>query len=289
MIRRFATVLFVVLVPLTAHSAGSYWQIDVNTDMTAAGRAGPQPSPGNPVYYLPRVGGYQQLGSTVSGEIPPPQKEVIHKLAKVLAQAGYLSTQLKLLAPEKTGSAPPQMGFVPPPTIILMIYWGYLNPVKVDNPVSDPTTDDTANPAGDSSSIVLNDKQMTTLVAGIGVQHLDLGPGTDDVMHGISTNRYFVVVEAYDMQAYMEQHKKVLLWSTKISMPSDGVTLPQVMPTLIASGGPLLGRETVRPKWIEMPAVPDGQVEVGMPEVKGYIDAPPAPVPQSPSTPNRAP
>jgi hypothetical protein len=271
MMRYFATVLFMVWVPLTAQAAGSYWQVDVNTDMTPAGRAGPQPSPGNPIYYLPRVGGYQQLGNTVAGEIPPPQNEVIHKLAKILAQDGYLSTQLKPLAPEKTGSAPPPMGFVPPPTIILVIYWGYMNPVKVDDPVND------------RESLVLNDKQMTTLIAGTGVQNLDLGPGTDDIMHGISTNRYFVVVEAYDMHAYVKQHKKVLLWSTKISMPSDGVTLPQVMPTLIASGGPLLGRETVRPKWIAMPAVPSGQVEVGMPEVKGYIDASPAPAAQSPS------
>jgi hypothetical protein len=274
MIRHFASVLFVVLLPLTAHAAWSYWQVDVNTDMTPAGRAGPQPSPGNPVYYLPRVGGYQQLGDTVAGETPPPQKDVIEKLAKVLAQAGYLCTQQKPLASEKDGSGSPQMGFVPTPKIILVMYWGYMNPVTVDDPIN-------------GGSAPLNDKQMTTLVAGTGIANLDLGPGTDDIMHGISTNRYFVVVEAYDMQAYMKQHKKVLLWSTKISMPSDGVTLPQVMPTLIASGGPLLGRETVRPKWIEMPAVPNGQVEVGIPEVKGYIDVSPAP--PSPSVPNRAP
>jgi hypothetical protein len=271
MSRRFATVLFVVLVPFAARSAGSFWQVDVNTDMTPAGRAGPQPSPGHPVYYLPRVGGYQQLGNAVAGEIPPPQKDVIHKLAKVLAQEGYFSTQLKPLAAEKAGSAPPPMGFVPPPTIILAIYWGYMNPVKIDNPIND------------RESLVLNDRQMATLVAGTGVQNLDLGPGTEDIMQGISTNRYFVVVEAYDMRAYMKQHKKVLLWSTKISMPSDGVNLPQVMPTLIASGGPLLGRETARPKWIEMPAVSSGQVEVGTPEVKGYFDVSPTPAPKSPS------
>ena len=50
-----------------------------------------------------------------------------------------------------------------------------------------------------------------------------------------------------------------------------------VLPTLIATAGPMLGRETSQPQYITAPVEPMTRVIVGTPQVKNYPGAPAAP------------
>jgi len=79
------------------------------------------------------------------------------------------------------------------------------------------------------------------------------------------------MVSAYDFEAYRASNRVVLLWQAKMSAPSD--TLAEFSDALVAlarAGGPLFGRETVRPATLVLPVTPDGHVEIGTPEVKDY-------------------
>jgi hypothetical protein len=60
--------------------------------------------------------------------------------------------------------------------------------------------------------------------------------------------------------------------------------MEQAIPTLAKAGGPLFGRETVRPKMLLLPVDPEGHVEIGTLTVKDYQDAPtPKPAPSTPA------
>ena len=91
---RFRPILgfILVLAPLLVRSvrAERKTEVDVVVDMTPEGRKVLHPGPGHPVYYLPVVGGYQELGSLVAGEKPPRPRDVIHLLAVELAKQDYL-------------------------------------------------------------------------------------------------------------------------------------------------------------------------------------------------------
>jgi len=66
-------------------------EVNVVVDMTPEGRKVAPPTPGHPVYYLPALAGYKELGALIAGEPPPPpQAEVAHLLAVTLARQGYM-------------------------------------------------------------------------------------------------------------------------------------------------------------------------------------------------------
>jgi len=89
-------------------------------------------------------------------------------------------------------------------------------------------------------------------------------------MHG---GRYFVIVSAFDFQDWLH-HKATLLWQAHISTEIWGHYFDQVLPAMVTTAAPLLGRETTRPQLVAMPAVPDGHVIIGQPYVRSVPDAP---------------
>jgi hypothetical protein len=232
-------------------------EVDVVVDLTPAGRAVSPPSPGHPIYYVPVLGGYQQLGAQLAGEPPPPQPvTVAHEVAKALAGQGYL-----VMGPNR-----------PPPSLVLAVHWGRLNP-QIE---TDPLT---------GQRIVFNQTQMLSLTGGTALNHLDLGFEREAAMQGAERDRYFVAVTAYELEAYQKRHAKVMLWQAKMSVPASGLTLAEVMPVLAKAGGPMFGRETLRPKMLILPLSPGGRVEIGVPTVKDYQDVPLRSAPAATATP----
>ena len=231
--------------------------------MTAEGRKVPHPSPEQPAYYYPVVAGYRQIGNMIAGETSPPILKVIHHLALALAKQGYVASHEASSDHARSKRVRSVLALTPPPSLILVFHWGSMNPVVVVG--GDPAA---PNP------VVVNQSQMVALVGGQSLDNLDLAFEREAVMQGAERDRYFVTVAAYDFAAYSQRHRKVVLWMAKMSLPSDGVTMPQVMPSLIAAGEPFLGRETTRPQWVTVPAVPDGRVEFGDLKVIEYLDAP---------------
>jgi hypothetical protein len=241
--------------PARAAAADRKTEVDVVVDMSPAGRKFAPPSPGHPVYFIPVLGGYLQLGAAVAGEPPPPTPlEVAHLLAKALAGQGYL-----VIDP-----AHPQA------SLVLAIHWGSLNPEIEQDPLT-------------GQRIVFNETQMLSLTGGNTLNRPALNFDREAAMQGAEQDRYFVAVTAYELEAYQKRHQKVMLWQAKMSVPSRRVALGDVLPVLAKAGAPMFGRETLRPQRLILPLSPEGRVEIGVPTVKDYQDVPlrsaPAPAP----------
>lgn len=245
-------------------SNGNQREVDVVVDMTPEGRKLTHPDAKHPAFYYPVVAGFKEWGATVAGEKQPDPKDVIHLMAVELAKQGYFVINKQH----------------PTPDLIVTLHWGSMNP-EIDQ--SDPTDA--------STQVFFNQNQMLALVGGNTLNNLDLNFEREDVMQAAEDDRYFIVVSAYDYRTYVDhradknaKHRKLILWQAKISVPSNGVYFPDVMKTLAKAGGPFLGRETIRPKMLLTPILPDGHIEIGTPTVKDYLDAPP-PAPAPAATP----
>jgi hypothetical protein len=245
---RFALLLGLVST-VSSHAADPRCEVNVNVSLTGAGRKLPPPTKEKPAFYFPLLAGYREEGSLVAGEKKPPPVLVAHVLAKALAAQGYL-----VVAKD-----------TPPPSLLLVVFWGYMNP-QIDE------FGDAENP----QTVFFNQKEMLALVGGQTLGNLDLSFEREAVMQGAEDDRYFVIVSAYDF-ADARKKKKTLLWTARMSTPSAGMTLAEVLPALINSGGPLFGRETTVPKWVSAPLAPEGKVEIGTPTVVPEKPAAPSP------------
>jgi hypothetical protein len=232
------------------------WEINLVGDMYDDGRDVPHPTPEKPAYYFPIIGGFQEMGAKVKGVQPPPTKDIVHALATALAREGYLVSH-EVTVPAPNGGSTTAKALAPPPSLVLVFHWGYLNPEKFDD-----GSDSSSPPA------IINGDQMLGLTAGRKLDSIfDSDFQRQAIMAGIQDDRFFVMISAYDFNAYNQQHKKVRLWVAKMSTPSGGTTLADALPVLIKNGGAIFGRETVGPKSIDVPVVPEGRVEVGTPTV----------------------
>lgn len=95
---------------------------------------------------------------------------------------------------------------------------------------------------------------------------------------------YFVVASAYDYPA-MTKGKKVLLWRTKMTVNSIGISMTESLAPLIASAGPYLGRDMSEAATITRRITREGRVEIGTPTVVDENAASPPPAPPAEQTP----
>ena len=224
--------------------------VNVVVDMTEAGRAVTPPTKEKPAFYYPVLAGYREAGSLVAGEKSPPPAPVAKLLAKALAAQNYY------VVGEKT----------PAPTLLLVFHWGYMNP-QIDD------VGDAENP----QQQFWNQREMLALVAGNTLKNIGVFDfKRDDVLQAARDERYFVVVSAYDFAAAKEKKKK-LLWQAKLSTPSNGVSLAEVLPSMISAGGPHFGRETKLPELINAPLAKEGKVEIGTATIVDESGKPAAP------------
>jgi hypothetical protein len=336
--------LLVVAALCPALSAGARsTEVNVIVDFTPEGRKVAHPNPGNPAYYYPVMGSFEELGAGEAGEKAPKQWDVAHVAALELAKQGYLKmnptpyvnaagqvtyrdgtvvmvpanpipgrplalnapgniplTRAMLEAPDgayslkaaRTASAPRAESPLPAtavlqatdpihgpvmsgmPNLILSFQYGYANPESAS---FDGTTNDPIK------NIYFNQRQMYGLVTGNTLKNLDLDIDREAAMERAGQDRYFVMVSAYDFEAYRTSRKVVLLWQAKMSAPSDSLAqFTDALNALVWAGGPYFGRETARPATVVLPVTPDGRVDIGTPEVKNYSESPP-PSPSGPA------
>lgn len=64
---------------------------------------------------------------------------------------------------------------------------------------------------------------------------------------------YYLVVSAYDYKSLATPQKK-LLWRTRATVNSQGVSQNQVFPTLISFAGTFFGQASVKPKIVRLRA-----------------------------------
>jgi hypothetical protein len=248
---RFVSVLRaglgLVAVAGSAHAAAPAGDVNVVVDMTEAGRQIAAPTSEHPAFYLPLVIGYREEGEKAAGNHAPPQEEVLKVFAEELAQHGYRVMNVHRGAP----------------TLLLVFSWGVWNPVTVQLEEG-------------GSSVALNAPELSLLVAGNTVKNLPIMPrwmtniDREELRSDLKEDRFFAIVTAFKWTD-QRPHQHVLLWTAKMSIPSRGLAFDQVLPALIATGGPFFGRETTKRQQVTVPLLREGRVNLGELQVKGIV------------------
>ena len=232
------------------------------TDTTPTGALLRPASPDNPVFYMAVSMGCRDFGGIIAGDKLPPTHEVIATMTKVLAKQGYLPA---------TDSHPP--------TLLLVWTWGTMNVETYP---------------GSFLSTQINHSQLLRFMGaykvGLGSQTMDafpeymLAPGLSIMSNDARTlndlakgNLYVAAIAAYDYQAATRQ-KSTLYWTTKISSPSRGYWMPEVLPSMLAIAGPNIGRETTRPVVINVSDKFKPDIAIGNPTVVEYLGSSTLPV-----------
>jgi hypothetical protein len=215
------------LLCLPVAALGMEARVSAATKMTAEGRVVTPPIKEKPAYYFPVVAGFKADGMPLAGEKEPPQLPIVQTLAVELAKQNYFVSTAK----------------TPPPTIMLMFAWGYVNPpptadeeFEVPIQIQRDEAVDRAAAAPRGSGMVI--PGMTSIAP--------LGAAQTGV-RTVDRSRYVAFVSAYDYAVFEKSKKKVLLWSTTMSLPMAGTTLAECAPRLIREGAPLFGREKADP------------------------------------------
>lgn len=229
--------------------------VDVVVDMTEAGKKIDRPTPGNPVYYLPLPAGWETIGYAPYFQRPPPTRaEVETFIEKVFAEQGY-----RVLVHHSH------------PTLVLELAWGYIAPTnEFDRAAASGV------PPGWMHSLIWGDTDVgdkdTVDFNGKPRNYRTI----DNLKQMGGHGRYYVIVSAFDFQAWLH-HNATLLWRAHISTEIWGHYFDQVLPAMITTAAPQLGRETLSPDIVTIPNVPTGHVTVGTPVLKGDQSPPAVP------------
>jgi hypothetical protein len=101
-------------------------------------------------------------------------------------------------------------------------------------------------------------------------------PNNEFLLNQALDDVYYVVASAFDYQAVAKGEPK-LLWRTRMTVSSQGISVKQALPAVMASAASHFGREMAESEIIHGHAVPEGKVEVGAPTVVDPLSAPPTP------------
>jgi len=269
--------------------------LTVITEVTEEGKKLPPVSPDHPAYYITQAVGYVQVGDTAGGEKTLAPDEVERLLKKSLAANGYLP------------ATPPAQ----PPTLVVIYAWGTDNLLNPDD--ESLSADQVARNILDRAAMVGGAKfarELATLFAQSDAMatanqppHADpsgnaIGPtpvlGPDQMAFFNPVNLfklrnpkneflvdqaaddcYYVVASAYDYAAFTRQQRS-LLWRTRMTVNSRGVSQVQSLPTLITTAAPYFGRDMLESEIIVKRAR-EGEVIIGTPTVVELPTAAPAP------------
>jgi len=259
--------------------------LTVITEVTEEGKKLPPVSSDHPAYYIAQAAGYVQVGDSYGGEKTLPPDEFDRILKKSLATNGYLPAK------------PPAQ----PPTLAVIYYWGSHNLL---NPTDDSFSADlVARNILDRAALVGGAKfarELATLFEQADALALANQPArTDDSGNPIgggpvlgpaqmaffnpvylfklrnskneflvdqaSDDCYYVIASAYDYAAFTHQQKK-LLWRTRMTVNSRGVSQVQTLPTLVASAAPYFGRDMTESEIMSKRAR-EGEITIGTPTV----------------------
>jgi hypothetical protein len=239
--------------PATALAArqGDNAAVAANGDLTPEGKLVPRPTREQPAYYVSVILGWHEAGQVVAGEEPPKREMVLLEVAQALAKEGYILQALRSDANTTT------------PSLIIAIEWGYMNPSKLEVPNPPDLTGDSSKPMETATTIMVDQRNMITLVAGSAIHRRVFFTQIDwdKLRDAVDEGRYFVIVSAYDFEASVKG-EQVLLWRTRMSTPRQGVWMNDVVVALVTAGTPLFGRQSDVPTWQEF-RVREGRVEMG--------------------------
>jgi hypothetical protein len=185
----------------------------------------------NATSYVAFDGGYVEAGDPVAGDNPPSADQVRQDLAAALASQGF----------QASGSSP---------SLMLIYHWGVIRAdhraIKVPyeirkNEMARIALVSTEHTGTEVENSILNGEKG-------GGQNLNassplfLTAPLDAVYQHARVPRIFVVVSAYDFQAFAQHRQARLVWRTKLSAQDNSGDMAEVIPPLIAKGASFLGK-----------------------------------------------
>ncbi|MEO5961027.1 MAG: hypothetical protein ABIR80_18120 [Opitutaceae bacterium] len=259
----------------------------VVTEMTEAGKKLPPVSAAQPVYFQLHSSGFQQLGDAPAGEKTVKKEQLEKTLLQGLAANGYLPAK------------PPEH----PPSLLIVYGWGSHNTITEslsNHQIARNLLDRTALVGGEkfAQKVQTVFREAETFAAGLpppprlpgfepiisadAIEFMNpvnqfkmVDRKNEFLLNQASENIYFVVASAYDLGAVAER-RRVLLWRTRMTVTTQGVTQEQTLPTLVLTAAPFYGKETNGAEIIARRTVREGSVELGTPTV---VESPAAPPP----------
>jgi hypothetical protein len=234
------------------------------TDTTPAGALRRPVTPANPTYYTAVSAGYRDFGGIIAGDKLPPKEQIFKTIAKVLAKQGYLPATAQHQA-----------------SLILIWTWGTMYTDRM------PTSNGDEGP-------LLNRQQLLRFMGAYKLGMISKEPdpfhqdmmlpgmmfrdADSDMLYDLSSEDLFVAaISAYDYNA-ATRNEKQLLWTTKISCPSRGLSMHDTLPAMLVLAGPHIGKETVKPVSIKATETFKAEVKIGDPTVVEYMEQNTVPV-----------
>lgn len=95
---------------------------------------------------------------------------------------------------------------------------------------------------------------------------------------------YFVIISAFDYES-VAATKPVLLWRTKMSVNSTGISLVETIQPMIVAGRDFIGKETDGGILLARRIKRSANVKIGEAEVEAYLDGEPVPENKKPAEP----
>lgn len=272
---------------------------NIITETTAAGRRIAPPTRAKPQYYIAQAGRMLNTGVGPEALNGPPKEQLERMMTRALADGGYLAAQ-------PAGD---------PPKLVIVYNWGsssFQPPASVadengEGDIPEPevvirkTLLDRAMLIGGRKFFREVAEAMEQVDRKAGMQRAFVTPEGGDFMGSVGdmirdpfdelrardaeterlvdelfSSSYFVVASAYDHDA-MVKGQRVLLWRTKMTVNSLGLSINESVPSLIASAGPYLGRDTPEPIVVTKRLDRAGRVEIGPTTIVEEPAAPAAP------------
>jgi hypothetical protein len=106
------------------------------------------------------------------------------------------------------------------------------------------------------------------------------GAGTyfDDLISDIESERYYVIVTAYDFRAATQEKKRKLLWSTRVSIQTQGNRFNESLATMLANASRHFGQDSGH---LIKQYLPNTRVDLGELKILGMV--PQSSMPEKPA------
>ncbi len=188
------------------------------------------PQPKGPVPYVAFDGGYIEAGDAIAGDTPPSADQVRQELRTALEAQGYQAA-------------------LGTPSLVLTYHWGVLRPDReqIRVPFGIKTNlrarialISTELLRAEAENFILGREKGTNVDMNASSPTLLTGP-VQTVLQNAKFARIFIVVSAYDYPALAERHEAKLVWRAKLSAQESSGEMIEVIPPLIATGGPFFG------------------------------------------------
>ncbi|HEX2853214.1 MAG TPA: hypothetical protein VHO24_08250 [Opitutaceae bacterium] len=275
--------------------------ITVISELSDAGKTRPIASVENPIYYVLHPGGYHPRGEPMSQK-PMPSADVERVLRKALASSGYLPATAEhapslviiyiwgshnMLGPESAISGEQVLRNVLDRAALVggEKFAGKLGKAfdeasMVNEASARPLGSGAEDPAmgGDARSMDLGAaaalQQMNGLTDPV-KRFAESSSKNNFLVNQAGANCYYIVASAFDYESLVSPRKQ-LLWRTRMTVSSDGVSQLEAIPVMITASAPYFGKEMTESEIITKPAVQKGRVEVGTPTLAEPAPSKPA-------------